>query len=346
MRTVPTKLKTEFSPIPGLELVESLFSGSCQAPFGAELLERRAGWARKVDVHRQSPYGFGGGLGIPSSEWLGAPTYYERQWFPCGKCPSCINYRKSRYERAALGWFSGTSLTVLGTLTFNDAWFHARCVSDHEKSISLIDTLWSDYSDAERAALASALRAEVPPKRYNPKVDRHFRDARAWLAEERSAMVKRLREALSRRPEFKGAVLQARMEVMELGTRGERLHCHMLWHFDDVPKGFVTALKKWLRNDWQSKKGVGFVQLRKVKDDEEAVYQLSYLGKFEEAGGRKLYVGSGNPVPQSNGFLSKGYSRYLATRPLRGGEGDRAGNHATPSPADCWPSGRPIGGAV
>lgn len=305
------------SPRKGVGLVHSDYSGSCKRSYAAPLLERRRNFPRRADVYRPTPKRMGAALGIPHALAVGAETYYERQHFPCGRCPDCINFRKLKYERAALGFFRSTRCTVLGTLTFDDRWFSRRVIEDHEKAIATLPLNLSHLDEVQIAAHMAALRGEVLPTRYNPKSDRHFRDVRAWLGEERSGMLKRLRVSLSRQPVWRGANLVARFEVLELGSRNKRLHLHLLWHFDGVEPGFDRALRQWLKADWQGKRGVGFVDLHQVEDDEGAIYQLKYLGKFEEADGRKLYVGSGNPVPQSNGYLAKGYARYLASR---GGE--------------------------
>lgn len=308
------KSREWYSPPIGAQLVHSDYSGSCKRSYAAPLLERRKNFPRRVDVYSHASPKLGGAFGIPDALAVGADTYFERQWFPCGRCPACINFRKSKYEKAAIGFFRSTACTVLATLTFDDRWFAQRVIEDHEKSVSLLPSKADLLSPEQLAAFEAALRSEELPRRYDAKVDRHFRDARAWLNEERSAMLKRLRVSLSRHDTWQGARFVARLEVMELGSRNKRLHLHLLWHFDAVGAGFVRQLRKWLKADWHKKRGVGFVDLHEVKDDETAIYQLKYLGKFEGDADRKIYVGSGNPVPQSNGYLAKGYERFLASR--------------------------------
>lgn len=348
---MPKSSREWYSPPEGVELVESLYGGNCVAPLAMPLLKRRGGFPRRVDVFTSDGAAFGGSIGTPEALAVDPAAYLERNWFPCGKCTNCVNYRKSRYERAALGFFRTSALTVLGTLTFSDRWFSQRVEKDHENALATLDVNLSHLSDEQREAHRVALQATVLPRRYNPKSERHFRDARAWLGAERVAMLKRLRVALKRRLDFHGAELVGRLEVMELGSRKGRLHLHLLWHFNEVPSGFVRTLKKWLKADWAGKRGVGFVDLHGVKDDEEAIYQLKYLGKFEDAGDRKLYVGSGNPVPQSNGYLSKGYQRWLSTQPEKAPD-EALGNAQGEVPAAApdggaeillWPSGRSMG---
>lgn len=310
------KSRDWYSPPRGAELVQSDYSGSCISRYAAPLLERRKNYPRRVDVYQQTPKGLAGAYGIPTSLAIGAETYFERQWFPCGRCPACINFRKSKYERAAIGFYRSTECTILATLTFDDRWFSRRVIEEHEKAIARASSSPGLLSAEQQEALVAALRAEVLPKRYDSRKDRHFRDVRAWLNEERAAMLKRLRVSLTRHEQWRGADFVARLEVMELGSRNKRLHLHMLWHFDAVPSGFVRMLRRWLKADWHGKRGVGFVDLHEVKDDETAIYQLKYLGKFEGDADRKVYMGSGNPVPQSNGYLAKGYARFLADRAL------------------------------
>lgn len=348
---MPGASKDWYSPPKGVELVESLYGGSCQAPLRLPLVQRRGGFPRRVDVFASDDAAFGGSVGAPIELSVAPDSYLERLEFPCGKCPACMNFRKRRYERAAIGWFRSTALTVLGTLTFGNRWFAQRCADEREMAVAALSLNLPHLSGEQLAAHEAALRAEELPTRYCPDIDRHFRDARAWLSAERSAMLKRFRVALRRNPVFKGVVLRARLEVLELGSRRGRLHAHLLWHFDNVPSGFVRTLRKWLKTDWQRRRGVGFVDLHGVKDDEQARYQCKYLGKFEDLGnGKKLYIGSGNPVPQSNGYLAKGYRRWLATLPEPGPD-EALGNAQGEVPASApdgadillWPSGRNMG---
>lgn len=314
------KSREWYSPPKGAELVHSDYSGSCSRRYAAPLLTRRKSFPRRIDVYSHASPKLGGALGIPDALVIPSELYLERQWFPCGRCPECINFRKSKYERAAIGFFRSTDCTILATLTFDDDWFSRRVKEDHENSVASLPSIMTHLSADQVEAHVAALKAEVLPERYSAKVDRHFRDARAWLNEERAAMLKRLRVSFSRHEQWRGATFVARLEVMELGSRNKRLHLHMLWHFDGVAAGFVRSLRKWLKADWHKKRGVGFVDLHEVKDDETAIYQLKYLGKFEGDADRKIYVGSGNPVPQSNGYLAKGYERFLQSR----GTGEKA----------------------
>lgn len=335
---MPSVLKSEFmppkyrgdengdwSPRSGVPLVFKDYAGSCDAPYNAELREERLNFVRDRDVYASSPLEGGpvegGAFGIPLNQLVAGETQYVRRAFPCGKCTACINFRKAKYQRAALGWFLTTDATVLGTLTFDDFWFMRRWreKSDREEA-DLLERYRENLKglpglDDFLSVAEKTLRLDAPHYKPGNKIHRDL--AEQWLGEERSAMIKRLRSSLRDRADWAGATLTARMEVLELGKRKKRLHAHLLWHWDNVPTGFVRRLKEWVRHDWQHKSGVGFIQLRKVRDDAAAIYQCKYIGKFEtDAHGQKLYVASGNPVPQSNGYLDKGFKRLLAARPV------------------------------
>lgn len=304
----------EWSPVIGGELVENIYSGSCKTPYRTPIREDRVpgpdGFVRMVDDPQHIDK-LGSAWTIPDRVPVPGEVYYVSEHVPCGKCPDCINYRKWSYEVAAAGWFLGTDVTVLVTLTFGDDWFKRRGLKDREKVIA--DMVQWFLDDPQKLAIHSEIERKRPvSSHYNPKSDRDFRDARSWLSDDITAHVKRLRQALKRRPEFSGATLAARFEVLELGGRHGRLHAHNLWHFSSCPPRFAPALKRWVRSDWQFKRGIGFIAFRTVKDVAGARYSQKYLGKFEEHHGKKIYVGSNNRLHQSNSYGRKGRALFKA----------------------------------
>lgn len=318
--------KGDWSPRPGVPLVIKDYAGLCQFGYATKLREERVPMRSDVEMFYSSPVEggttVGGAFGEPISQMKAGRTEYVRRIHPCGKCTVCINWRKAKYQRAALGFFRTTAVTVLGTLTYDNSWYARKW---REKVNRDVETELARYRenlivkgkklpgyDEAIAQERQRLEAEINERDRSGLFDRDR--VAEWLNQERSAMVKRLRSSLKERADWSGAALTARIEVLELGARKGRVHLHLLWHWDNVPRGFVRKLKEWLRNDWQHKQGVGFIQLRKVRDDASAVYQCKYIGKFEtDVHGQKLYVASGNPVPQSTGYLAKGYARFLAT---------------------------------
>lgn len=332
----------DWSPRPGVPLVVKDYAGRCAWAFRAELREERMNFVRDRDVFVSSPVEGGpvqgGAHGDPLNQLIAGETQYVRRLHPCGKCTTCINWRKAKYQRAALGFYRTTAVTVLGTLTFDNSWFARQWREKVNGDVpARLAEFRKNLRDAEGNPLAGfdefieAKEKELNwvPFSYDPKNKLHKERAVEWLEQERSAMLKRLRSSLKDRADWQGARLTARIEVAELGSRKGRLHLHLLWHWDLVPPGFVRKLKEWLRCDWQHKSGVGFIQLRKVRDDAAAIYQCKYIGKFEtDVHGNKMYVASGNPVPQSNGYLDKGYKRLVA-------------DQAQPGP-DCAVSGAEV----
>lgn len=343
---MPTGLKSEFmppryrgnadgdwSPRPGVPLVIKDFAGPCQQGFVSKLREERFTVPSGMELHCtsiQGGFAVGGASGTPADRFGDGLTQYVRHVHPCGKCTACINWRKAKYQRAALGFFRTTAVTVLGTLTYDDSWYARKRAekvnSDVERELaSFRENLIVEGKKLPGYDEFFAQETKRLEQEFKERQGQLFKTdlVAEWLNEERSAMVKRLRSSLRDRADWSGATLTARIEVLELGARKGRVHLHLLWSWDHVPKGFVRKLKDWLRKDWQHKQGVGFIQLRKVRDDASAVYQTKYIGKFEtDVKGNKLYVASGNPVPQSSGYLDKGYQRYLSTlEPVAGSHG-------------------------
>lgn len=324
----------DWSPRRGVPLVIKDHSGPCQQGFVSKLREERFSVPSGVDVHctvREGDFAVGGASGTPIDRYADGLTQYVRHVHPCGKCPACVNWRKAKYQRAALGFFRTAAVTVLGTLTYDNSWYARKRAEKVNSDVEVELALYRDNLIVEGKKLpgydeAIAERRKFFAAQVEERLGHFFdRDLVAeWLNEERSAMVKRLRSTLKDRADWAGATLTARIEVLELGARNGRVHLHLLWNWDNVPKGFVRKLKDWLRKDWQHKQGVGFIQLRKVRDDASAVYQCKYIGKFEtDKEGNKRYVASGNPVPQSSGYLEKGYQRLVAdqAQPSEGSHG-------------------------
>lgn len=313
----------DWSPRPGVPLSIKDYSGLCQFGFATKLREERVQMVPDREMFYSSPVEggitVGGAQGDPINQLTAGRTEYVRRIHPCGKCTVCVNWRKAKYQRAAIGFFRTTAVTVLGTLTYDDRWLH------RQRSNRL------DVADAEHIRQLTENCSHLPGFEEMIEQRKQFYAPRSISADEiaalleqhRSAMMKRLRSNLKDRADWAGAKLVARLEVVELGSRNGRVHLHLLWNWDNVPKGFVRKLKEWLRRDWADKSGIGFIQLRKVRDDAGAEYQLKYIGKFEtDSDGTKRYVASGNPLPQSSGYLSKGYERYLST--LKPGEASHA----------------------
>lgn len=311
------------SPRPGVPLVIKDFSGLCAFGYQTALREERVNMIPDRDVFLSSPVegGFtvGGSSGEPINQFMAGQTAYVRRIHPCGKCTVCINWRKAKYQRAALGFYRTTDLTVLGTLTYSDVWLNSQRKKHFASACAEQVQAWTENLSQldgfdqwiEDRKTAFAEERETPPD-YSAKITPD--EIAALLRQHRSAMVKRLRSNLRDRSDWAGAQLVARLEVLELGSRNGRVHCHLLWNWNNVPRGFVSKLKEWVRNDWANKSGIGFIQLRKVRDDAGSEYQCKYIGKFEtDSTGAKRYVASGNPIPQSSGYLSKGYERYLST---------------------------------
>lgn len=322
----PVDRKGDWSPRPGVPVVYRDYSGSCSRGFSPKKwTEERVNMVPDRDMFYSSPLEggvtLGGASGKPINQLIAGRTQYVSRMHPCGKCTDCVNWRRQKYQRAAIGFYRTTAVTVLGTLTHNNSWYareRARRVNtDVEKELDLWrDNLivngkkldgYDEVIDHERLVITQEIEKRLSEKPHSDLVAE-------WLLEERSAMLKRLRSSLKERADWNGAQLVARLEVLEYGSRNGRVHAHFLWHWDNVPKGFVRKLKEWLRNDWSVKSGIGFIQLRKVRDDDSAIYQCKYIGKFEtDALGKKRYVASGNPLPQSSGYLDKGYQRYISS---------------------------------
>lgn len=330
----PIERRGDWSPRPGVPVVHKDYSGSCSHSFEPEWTEERVPMIPNGEMFYSSPLDggitLGGANGEPINQLIAGRTEYVRRKFPCGKCTDCINWRRQKYQRAALGFYRTTAVTVLGTLTFDSSWYARKRAEKVNTDVEALLAPFYENLIIDGKKLAGYDEAIAERRTYlQCQIDTLLNEKprseliAEWLLEERAAMLKRLRSSLRERSDWKGAKLVARLEVLEFGSRNGRIHAHLLWHWDNVPKGFVSKLKEWLRNDWSVKSRIGFIQLRKVRDDQGAAYQIKYIGKFETDGdGTKHYVASGNPLPQSSGYLDKGYERYKSSLgPVAGSHG-------------------------
>lgn len=298
------------------------YSGRCERPWVLPLRHHLL-WntARKLDLYGHVP---DGALALDDERRQGEAVVIDAQLeqvkLRCGRCQSCANRRKRRWETAAAGFFRTTDLSLFGTWTFQNSFFADRWNSrqdDHfEKCLE--NTQGLPGPDAEEITLERSFDERV--EEYDASNTDHFLFAKELLSAERIKLMKRLRMALKRDPRFEGIRLVSHLAVFELGDLRKRLHMHFLASFDHPGRErdeVFNLLREWLDQNWYGR-GIGFTDIQlatREYGDGGAAYLLAYLVKFTMEGAKKGVVKSRSRLATSSGYLAEGRRRFFETLP-------------------------------
>lgn len=267
--------------------------------------------------------------GERSGEGLVADAVIESLTVRCGRCLSCANLRKRRWQRAVEGFLAGADLTLFYTLTFSEQYFEHRVRTTVNNAASIfLGNIAGLGTEQERAEVYKTQREFYDQQLrqcvgYNALDSEHDAQSRAFMCDDRQKMMKLLRRYLEK-GRFKGAKLIGQMSVYEYGDTRGRLHLHGLLHFT-VPDGVDRAevfreLKEFIIHDWV-KRGIGSEAAQNVQMYEQgsssstAAYCLNYVLKYETMAEGKRVTKSRARLACSRGYRKLGTIAYYAAYP-------------------------------